>query len=50
MALVHGVWFPGLKANDPVFWFMMQIGMGVGFITTYPANWWLVRQGIKDGM
>ncbi len=50
MALVDGVWFPGLKANDPVFWFMMQIGMGVGFITTYPANWWLVRQGIKDGM
>ncbi len=51
MALVQRVWFtPGLKADEPVFWFMMQIGMSVGFLTTYPANHWLVRHGIKKGM
>ncbi len=50
MALTRAVWFPRLHANDPVFWFLMQIGMCVGFVTTYPANWWLVRHGIKEGM
>lgn len=33
-----------------VFWFMMQIGMIFGFLTTYPANWLLIRWGIKSGM
>jgi uncharacterized protein DUF4396 len=33
-----------------VFWFMMQIGMIVGFVTTYPANWLLVKWGVKSGM
>jgi len=33
-----------------VFWFMMQIGMIFGFLTTYPANWLLVKWGIKSGM
>jgi hypothetical protein len=35
---------------SPVFWFMMQVGMILGFFTSYPANWWLVRKGIKHGM
>lgn len=50
MALVRLVWFPGLEADTALFWFMMQVGMVVGFITTYPANWWLIRAGIKHGM
>ncbi len=50
MALVRLVWFPGLEANTALFWFMMQIGMVIGFATTYPANWWLVKVGIKHGM
>lgn len=51
MALVQKLWFaPGLDAADPVFWFMMQVGMSVGFVTAYPANWWLVKKGIKHGM
>ena len=51
MALVQKVWFtPGLDAASPMFWFMMQVGMSVGFITAYPTNWWLVRKGIKHGM
>lgn len=51
MALVQLVWFPQhLEASDPVFWFMMQIGMAIGFVTAYPTNWWLVRRGIKHAM
>lgn len=50
MALVRLVWFPGLEADTALFWFMMQVGMIIGFITTYPANWWLIRAGIKHGM
>ncbi|GAB3683712.1 hypothetical protein GCM10028792_33430 [Salinisphaera aquimarina] len=32
------------------FWFMMQIAMIIGFATAYPANWWLIKRGIKHGM
>jgi hypothetical protein len=39
-----------LRPNTPVFWFMMQIGMILGFATSYPVNWWLVRQGNKEAM
>ncbi len=51
MALMRFVFFkPPLHPNDPVFWFMMQIGMIIGFGTSYPANWFLVRKGIKEAM
>jgi uncharacterized protein DUF4396 len=33
-----------------VYWFMMQIGMVLGHLTSYPANWFLVKAGIKAGM
>ncbi len=36
--------------TEPIFWFMMQIGMSIGFFTSYPANIWLVKKGIKHGM
>jgi hypothetical protein len=39
-----------LPKTDPVFWFMMQIAMLAGFVTTYPVNWWLIRRGIKERM
>jgi hypothetical protein len=39
-----------LPKTDPVFWFMMQIAMLAGFITAYPVNWWLIKQGIKEKM
>jgi hypothetical protein len=51
MALTRLVFFhPALEANNPVFWFMMQIAMIVGFMTSYPANWLLVKKGIKEAM
>lgn len=38
-------------ATDTVeFWFMMQIAMIFGFLTAYPANWWLIRAGFKETM
>ena len=39
-----------LKKTDPVFWFMMQIAMLAGFLTSYPVNWWLLRKQIKEVM
>jgi hypothetical protein len=52
MAIVYFVLWPKphLKPNQPVFWFMMQIAMIVGFFTTYPINYWLVRSGLKESM
>jgi len=48
--LVAFVLSGNLYPVSPVFWFMMQIGMILGFFTSYPANWWLVKKGIKQGM
>jgi hypothetical protein len=39
-----------LEAGDPVFWFMMQVAMLAGFLTSYPVNWWLLRAGLKEKM
>jgi Domain of unknown function (DUF4396) len=51
MALYHLVfWQPPLTADTPTYWFMMQIGMVVGFFTSWPVNAWLVKRGIKEKM
>jgi hypothetical protein len=34
----------------PAFWFVMSIGLLVGFIVAYPMNWWLVANHLKHGM
>lgn len=39
-----------LKANNPVFWLMMQLAMVLGFLTSYPVNWWLIKSGVKEEM
>jgi branched-subunit amino acid transport protein len=39
-----------LEVNSFEFWFMMQIAMLFGFVTSYPANWWLLRSGLKESM
>ncbi len=39
-----------LEPDEPAYWFMMQIGMVLGFLTAYPANWWLVRNDYKERM
>jgi hypothetical protein len=53
MALVTFVIFDRTwhaNPTEPVYWFMMQIGMTIGFFTSYPVNWCLVKKGIKHGM
>lgn len=55
MAFTHFWLFPDvigapLKTNSVEFWFMMQIAMLCGFVTSYPMNWLLLRLGIKTPM
>ncbi|MGH3503330.1 MAG: DUF4396 domain-containing protein [Nocardioidaceae bacterium] len=52
MALMSFVFFhdPHLHPDSPVYWFLMQIGMIIGFATAWPANVWLLRRGIKEAM
>lgn len=52
MALALFVLFSpeALPKTGPDFWFMMQVAMLTGFLTSYPVNWWLLRRGIKEKM
>jgi hypothetical protein len=36
--------------TSPSFWFVMSMGLLVGFIFAYPMNWWLVTYHLKHGM
>jgi hypothetical protein len=41
------------SATDPTtpsFWFVMSMGLLVGFVVSYPINWWLVANHLKHGM
>lgn len=38
------------STRTPVYWFLMQIGMIIGFGTAYPINIWLIKRGIKAAM
>jgi hypothetical protein len=51
MAIAHYViWKPPLPIDSSSQWFMMQIGMVIGFVTSWPVNQWLLRRGIKEPM
>jgi Domain of unknown function (DUF4396) len=55
MAVAFFVIFRGglgveLRTNSFEFWFMMQIAMLFGFVTSYPVNWWLLKTGLKEEM
>ena len=52
MALTYFVFFPNphLEPTSAVYWLMMQIGMVVGYFTSYPMNHFLVRWGLKEAM
>ena len=52
MALTYFAFFtnPHIAADDPVYWLMMQVGMILGFCSSYPANVWLIRRGVKEAM
>ncbi len=36
-----------INAGDPVFWFMIQVAMICGMVTTMPVNYFLIKCGIK---
>ena len=40
----------GTDPMTPAFWFVMSIGLLVGFVITYPMNWSLVANHLKHGM
>ena len=40
----------GTDPLTPAFWFVMSIGLLVGFVIAYPMNWWLVANHLKHGM
>lgn len=44
---VHFIFKGSLNASTPLYWFMMQIGLTIGLITTYPVNYWLLKSKIK---
>ena len=52
MAVMQFMLFPveGLHPDRAAYWFLMQIGMILGFVTAYPTNWWLIRRVIKEAM
>ena len=41
---------PAADPMTPSFWFVMSMGLLVGFIVAYPMNWWLVAHHLKHGM
>lgn len=51
MAIVHFLLFTEPpEPNEASYWFMMQIAMIIGFGTSFPANWFLIKRGIKEAM
>jgi Domain of unknown function (DUF4396) len=50
MAFIYFQFVPRSELTSPIYWFVMQIGMVLGFIASFPANWYLVRAGVKPGM
>jgi len=42
-----------MRAMDPtelIFWGVMSVGVAAGFALAYPANVWLVKNGLKHGL
>jgi hypothetical protein len=53
MAVMAFVLFPAphhLTPSSAAYWLLMQIGMIIGYFTSWPANVWLVNRGIKVPM
>jgi hypothetical protein len=52
MALMFWVFFPNphLEPNTATYWFLMQVGMAIGLVTSYPMNRYLIARGVKEVM
>jgi Domain of unknown function (DUF4396) len=44
----YAIWNSPPPIDSSSHWFLMQIGMIVGFATSWPVNRWLLRHGIKE--
>src|ERR1700761_9439808 len=43
-----GIWGYRLEMNTWTYWWMMQVGMFLGYWTAVPVNWWLITRNIKE--
>jgi len=53
MAVFALVLFPAphqITPSSPAYWLLMQAGMIIGYVTSWPANVWLVKRGVKVPM
>jgi Domain of unknown function (DUF4396) len=53
MAVMTFVLFPAphhLTQGSAAYWLLMQAGMIIGYFTSWPANVWLIKRGIKVPM
>jgi Domain of unknown function (DUF4396) len=51
MALAqYVIWQPPPHIDSSSHWFVMQIGMTLGFLTSWPVNRWLLQKGVKEPM
>lgn len=52
MAVMQFVFFPveHIHPNHAAYWFLMQVGMILGFATSFPVNWLLIERGVKEPM
>ena len=51
--MVTGMMGRDMRAMDPhelIYWGVMSLAIGVGFVCAYPINWWLVSKGLKHGL
>ena len=48
VAFQVGIWSYGLEMGTWTYWWMMQVGMVLGFGTAVPVNWWLIGKGVKE--
>lgn len=44
------IWQPPLPIDSSAHWWMMQVGMILGYLTTWPVNRWLIQKGWKEKM
>jgi hypothetical protein len=44
------LWSPPLPIDSTAHWWMMQVGMILGFATAWPVNRWLIRRSWKEKM
>jgi hypothetical protein len=51
MAIYHlAIFGDAARPDSAAYWFLMQIGMALGFLTAVPVNVWLIRRGVKEAM